>query len=128
MSSQFNTDSKKVDSTVTFYRDISKFDSNQFNDEIHSSLNDFFIQLPLLTKDNFNETFNRFNHLISRVIDKNAPLKKNFSEAEKTTGTQKPWLSHKMLNAIEDKRKMYKIHVLMEIRHRKNYTSTFRTN
>ena len=67
---------KKTDSTVTFYRDKSKFDSNQFNYEFHTCLNNFFVQLPLLTKDNFNETFNRFKHLILQVIDKNASLKK----------------------------------------------------
>ena len=49
---------KKADSTVTFYRNKSKCDSNQFHDELNISLNDFFIQLPLLTKDNSNEIFN----------------------------------------------------------------------
>ena len=39
--SQVNTDSKKEDSTVTFYRDKSKFDSNPFNDKLHTFLNDF---------------------------------------------------------------------------------------
>ena len=67
---------KKEDSTVTFYRDKSKFDCNQFNAELNTSLNHFFIQLPLLTKKNFNKIFNRFNHLILQVIDKNAPLRK----------------------------------------------------
>ena len=28
---------KKADSTVTFYKDKSKFDSNQFNDELNNS-------------------------------------------------------------------------------------------
>ena len=38
---------KKADSTVTFYRDKSKFDSNQFNDELHSSLIKFFYPITL---------------------------------------------------------------------------------
>ena len=32
--------------TVTFYRDKSKFNSIQFNDELNISLNDFFIHYP----------------------------------------------------------------------------------
>ena len=70
----------------------------------------FFIQLPLLTKDNFNEIFNRFNHLILQVTDKNAPLKKVSRKQKKLK--KKPWLSHELLNAIQDKRKMYKMHFL----------------
>ena len=101
---------KNADSTVTFCRDKSKFDSNQFNDELNTSLNDFFYQLPLLTKDNFNEIFNGFNHLILQVIDRNAPLKKVFRKQKKIN--KKPWLSHELLKAIKDKRKMYKTHFL----------------
>ena len=33
---------KKADSTLTFYRDKSKLDAIQFNDELHICLNDFF--------------------------------------------------------------------------------------
>ena len=101
---------KKADSTLTFYRDKSKFVSHQFNAELNTSLTDFFIQLPLLTKDNFNEIFNRFNHLILQVVDKNAPLKK-VSRKQKNLH-KKPWLSHKLLKAIKDKPKMYKTHFL----------------
>ena len=101
---------KKEDSTVTFYRDKSKFGCNQFNAELNTSLNHFFIQLPLLTKKNFNEIFNRFNHLILQVIDKNAPLRK--VSRKQTKLHKKPWLSHELLKAIKDKRKLYKTHFL----------------
>ena len=70
----------------------------------------FFIQLPLLTKDNFNEIFNRFNHLILQAIGRNAPLKKVSWKQKKLH--KKPWLTHELLNAIKDKRKMYKTHFL----------------
>ena len=33
---------ENADSTVTFYTDKSKFDFNQFNDKLNTSLNDFF--------------------------------------------------------------------------------------
>ena len=102
--------SKNADSTVTFDRDKSKFDSNQFNDELNTSLNAFFIQLLLLTTDNFNEIFNRFNHLILQVIERNAPLKKVSQKQKKLH--KKPWLNHELLKAIKDKRKMYKMHFL----------------
>ena len=62
----------------------------------------FFIQVPLLTKDNFNETFDRFYHLILQECS----FKKGFSEAEKTT--QKTLAKSWNLKAIKDKRKMYK--------------------
>ena len=68
----------------------------------------FFIQLPLLTKDNFNEIFNRFNHLILQAIGRNAPLKKVSWKQKKLH--KKPWLIHELLKAIKDKRKMYKTH------------------
>ena len=99
-----------MDSTVTIYRDKLKFDSNQFNDELNTSSNDFFIQLLLLIKDSFNEIFNRFNLLILQVIDKNTPLKEVSRKQKKLH--KKPWLNHELLKAIKDKRKMYKTHLL----------------
>ena len=44
---------KNADSTVTFYRDKSKFDSNQFNDELNTSLNDFFYPITLANQGKF---------------------------------------------------------------------------
>ena len=44
------------------------------------------------------------------MIDKNAPLKEVSRKQKKLH--KKPWLSHDLLKAIKDKRKMYKTHFL----------------
>ena len=60
---------------ISFYRDKSKFIPNMFNNNINDSLNNFFIQLPSLTYENFNEILNMLLDQIMQVVDEHAPLK-----------------------------------------------------
>ena len=45
-----------------------------FEKILKNNLDFFFFNLPLLTKDNFNENFEKFNNIVSSTTDKHAPL------------------------------------------------------
>ena len=62
--------SQKSESRYSLYRDKSKFNPNIFNDNIKDNWSDFFIQLPFLTNENFNEMFNMFVDQIMQVVNK----------------------------------------------------------
>ena len=73
--------SRKSESRQSFYRDKSKFNPNVFNDNMNDNLNDFFIQLPSITNENFNEIFNMFCRPNKASCQQTCPFKKGLSKA-----------------------------------------------
>ena len=77
---------------------------------MNDNLNDFFIQLPSITHENFNEIFNMFVDHIRQVVNKHASLKKVSRKRKRLQ--KKPWLTTELLSSINMKRKLYKTHFL----------------
>ena len=100
----------KSESRQSFYHDKSKFNPNVFNDNMNDNLNDFFIQLPSITNENFNKIFDMFVDQIRQVVNKLAPLKKVSRKHKRLQ--KKPWLTAELLSSINMKRKLYKTHFL----------------
>ena len=59
----------------TFFRDKSKFDQNEFSNDLKSTLNNFIVNSSALSPVNFNDTFNQFFNILLFSINLHAPLK-----------------------------------------------------
>jgi len=79
-----SSDPTKQAESDNFYRDKSKFNANAYNDDLIEQLSNFFIHLLDITAHNFNQIFNDFITLISRTLDKHAPLKRLSRKQKKT--------------------------------------------
>ena len=84
-----------------------------------NNLDFFFFNLPLLTKDNFNENFEKFTNIVSSTIDKHAPLTKLSRRQLKLYS--KLWLTKGIINSIKNKRKMFKSHCILRAEREKSY-------
>ena len=58
-----------------FFCDKSKFDQNEFSNDLKSTLNNFIINSSALSPNNFNEAFNQFSNIALSSINQHAPLK-----------------------------------------------------
>ena len=63
---------KKV-KTVSYYRDKSKFKSEDFCDDVQSKFFVYIINMSDLDCDNVNNSFNGFENLLRSIIDDHAP-------------------------------------------------------
>jgi len=89
-----------------FYRDKSKFNPEVFCDDLNVTLKSYFQNIPAFTQSNFNDIFENFTNLITKVIDVHAPLKKYSRKQRKLLN--KPWITKGILVSIRKKRIMFK--------------------
>ena len=102
-----------------YFRNKLKFIPEIFCEDLKNNLNFFFFNLPLLTKDNFNENFEKFTNIVSSTIDKHAPLTKLSRRQLKLYS--KPWLTKGIINSIKNKRKMFKSQYILGAEREKSY-------
>ena len=95
---------------IGYYRDKSKFDSDAFNYDLYSALDSYFMNLPEISNNNFDEIFNKFTCIILQIIDKHALIKKCFLKQKKLL--KKPWIAKAILLSIKKKRDLLKAHFL----------------
>ena len=79
---------KKI-KTVSYYRDKSKFKSEDFCDDMQSKFFAYIINMPDLNCDNINDSFNGFVNLLRSIIDDYASLKRLSRRQQKLRS--KPW-------------------------------------
>ena len=85
---------------------------------------DFFVfNLPLLTKDNFNENFEKFTNVVSSTIDKHAQSTK--LSRRQLILFSKPWLTKGNMNPIKNKRKMFISHHILGTERKKLYCKKY---
>ena len=106
-----------------YFRNESKFTPEIFCEDLKNNLDFFFFNLSLLTKDNFNENFEKFTNIVSSTIDKLAPLTKLSRRQLKLYS--KPWLTKGIINSIKNKRKMFKSHYILGAEREKSYLKKF---
>ena len=99
---------RKNNNFIGYYRDKSKFDSDAFNYDLFNALDSYFINLPEITNNNFDEIFNEFTRIVLLMIDKHAPVKK-FSGKQKKL-LKKPWVTKATLVSIKKKHALFKTH------------------
>ena len=102
-----------------YFRNKLKFTPEIFCEDLKNNLHFFFFNLPLLTKDNFNENFKKFTNIVSSTIDKHAPLTKLSRRQLKLYS--KPRLTKGIINSIKNKRKMFKSHYILGAKREKSY-------
>ena len=102
-----------------YFRNKSKFTPEIFCEDLKNNLDFFLFNLPLLTKGNFNENFEKFTNIVSSTIDKHAPLTKLSRRQLKLYS--KPWLTKGIINSIKYKRKMFKSHYILGAEREKSY-------
>ena len=102
-----------------YFRNKSKFTPVIFCEDLKNNLDLFFFNLPLLTKDNFNENFEKFTNIVSSTIDKHAPLTKLSRRQLKLYS--KLWLTKGIINSIKNKRKMFKSQYILGAEREKSY-------
>ena len=106
-----------------YFKNKSIFTPEIFCEDLKNNLHFFFFNLPLLTKDNFNENFEKFTNIVSSTIDKHAPLTKLLRGQLKLYC--KPWLTKGIINSIKNKRKMFKPHYILGTKREKSYLKKY---
>ena len=91
-----------------FQRNMKKFNSEKFEDDVFKTLSPFYNCSKHLTTDNFNSLFANFISNYKTVIDKHAPMKK--LSQKQTKLLSKPWITKGILVSIRKKQKMYVTH------------------
>ena len=100
---------RKNNNFIGYYRDKSKLDSDAFNYDLFNALDSYFMNLPEITNNNFDEIFNEFTRIVLLIIDKHAPVKK-FSGKQKKL-LKKPWVTKATLVSTKKKKHaLFKTH------------------
>ena len=89
-------------------RDKSNFNTEEFGNDLSSSLPVYFANLCSLTEENFVINFNEFVNLVKVTINNHAPLKRLSRTEQKLMS--KSWLTKGILTSIKNKRKLFKTH------------------
>ena len=96
---------KKI-KTISYYRDKSKFKSEDFCDDVQSKFFAYIINMPDLDCDNVNGSFNGFENLLRSIIDDHAPLKRLSRRQRKLQS--KPWLTKGIHISICNRQTMFR--------------------
>ena len=96
---------KKI-KTVSYYRDKSKFKSEDFCDDVQSKFFAYIIKMPDLNCKNVNDSFNGFVNLLRSIIDDYAPLKRLSRRQQKLRST--PWLTKGIHISIRNRRTLFR--------------------
>ena len=97
---------KKKIKTVSYYRYKSKFNSEDFCDDVQSKFFAYIIKMPNLDSDNVNDSFNGFVNLLRSIIDDHAPLKRLSRRQQKLRS--KPWLTKGIHISIRNRRILFR--------------------
>ena len=103
----FNT-TKANNNKPIFRRNMKKFNSEKFKEDVFKTLSLFYNCSKLITTDNFDSLFANFISNFKTVIDKHAPIKKLSQKQIKLLS--KPWITKGILVSIHNKQKMYVTH------------------
>ena len=106
VSYKINPPKNKKIKTVSYYRDKSKFKSEDFCDDVQSKFFAYIINMPDLDCDNVNDSFNGFVNLLRSIIENHAPLKRLFRRQLKLRS--KPWLTKGIHISICNKHTMFR--------------------
>ena len=91
-----------------YIRDLLNFNAENFCEDLHKSILNFFPQDNAINPDNLNMIFNNFINIVKTAIDNYAPLKKLSRRQRKL----KPWITHGLLIFIKHKQKLYLSHFI----------------
>ena len=95
------------------YRNVNSVDGDKFRSDLESSLNPLLLDIthsPPTSQNKLDESFTRLVEIISKVIDKHAPL---ISVSRKQKRWQKkPWLTKGLIISIKNKQRLYKTYFL----------------
>lgn len=94
-----------------FARCFTNFTVKKFNDDLEHSLTELMSDISYhkpSSKNELNNIFDTFYSLITKTIDKHAPLKK--LSRKKLRLQNNPWISKGLLISIKRKQKMHKTH------------------
>ena len=91
-------------------RDMTKFSSEAFKDDLAKSLTNVMTFLPEHTINNFNSEFAKFVDIFKGVVDKHGPFQ--LLSRRESKFMLKPWITKDIKISIQKKQKVYKSHYL----------------
>ena len=109
----------KTACTIRYTRSLKNFEPEKYKNDLQQSLNEWYLAIPYLDENNFEETFCGFIECIKTTIDNHAPLVK-LSRRQKRLQA-KPWITTGILNSIKTKQKLHKSHYLSNISAKKSF-------
>ena len=92
------------------YRSFKNFNENAYVNDLHSTLENWFLFTPDLNESNFNIVFRDFVKSVQLVIDNHAPLKPYSRKQQRLRS--KPWISKAIYTSIKWKQKLHRTHYL----------------
>ena len=81
-------------------RSFTKFDCNNFNNDLFTKLNNFMSNINAITESNINDIFDSFYSLLTSTINAHAPLKKLTRKQKRLKS--KPWITKGLLISIKE--------------------------
>ena len=100
-------------------RDLLNFNAENFCEDLHKSIINFFPQDNAINPNNLNMIFNNFINIVKTAIDNYAPLKKLSRRQRKLK--LKPWITRGLLISIKHKQKLYLSHFINGNTEKKNF-------
>ena len=88
-----------------YKRDLLNFNAENFCEDLHKLILNFFPQDNAINPNNLNMIFNNFINIFKTAIDNYAPLKKLSRRQRKLK--LKPWITRGLLISIKHKQKLY---------------------
>ena len=107
--------SKKNHNMYTYLK-LDSINSDDFRDDLLSTLlpicNNFkqSIRADNFTESSFNECFNELMNVLSKIINKHAPIQK--ASRKQKRFLRKPWLTKGLIISIKNKQKLHRTHFL----------------
>ena len=95
-----------------FKRSLANFSVDNFNADLHESLENFSETVLSIDENNVISVFEQFYSLVQTTIDKHAPLKQLSRKQKKKKLQSKPWISKGILKSIKRKQIMHKTHFI----------------
>ena len=95
------------------------FNEENFCEDLHKSILNFFPQDNAINPNNLNMMFNNFIKIVKTAIDNYAPLKKLSWRQCKLK--LKPWITRELLISIKHKQKLYLSHFINGNTEKRNF-------
>ena len=91
-------------------RSFTKFDCNNFDNDLFTELDNFMSNINAITESNINDIFDSFYSLLTSTINALAALKKLTRKQKRLKN--KPWITKGLLISIKRIQKMHKTHYI----------------
>ena len=102
-----------------YKRDLLNFNAENFCEDLHKSILNFFLQDNAINPNNLNMIFNNFINIVKTAIDNYAPLQKLSRRQRKLK--LKPWITRGLLISIKHKQKLYLSHFINGNTEKRNF-------